>query len=406
MEKIDPYKIELRFEKIVGMISKSEISDRNKKILLRFKDHCISDGLTKSRILKLMYALKGIALILEKDFDKVHKRDIERLVAVIQERDYTAWTKHGYKVVIKKFYKWLRDTDDEYPIEVKWIKAGINRNQLKLPSENGLITEDDIKSLIKVANNPRDKALISVLYESGCRVGEILSMRIKNITFDEYGVVINVFGKTGARKIRIISSTPYLATWIENHSFSDDPDNPLWINIGVRKNSQVMYYSTVRKMLQTLFSKAGIKKKYNPHLFRHSRATYLANHLTEFQMNQYFGWIQGSDMPSTYVHLSGKEIDNSILALNGIKGKEEDKKESSLKPKKCLKCDTLNNYDSKFCHKCAGILDIKTAMELEEKREKELEMRKESDNVMNMLMRDPEVQSLIREKIVGMGMKV
>jgi integrase len=30
------------------------------------------------------------------------------------------------------------------------------------------------------AENPRDKALISVLYESGCRIGEILSLKIRN----------------------------------------------------------------------------------------------------------------------------------------------------------------------------------------------------------------------------------
>ena len=44
----------------------------------------------------------------------------------------------------------------------------------------------------------------------------------------------------------------------------------------------------------------------------------MANHLTEFQMNQYFGWIQGSDMPSTYVHMSGKNVDEALLRMNGV----------------------------------------------------------------------------------------
>ncbi|MEA3378864.1 MAG: hypothetical protein U9Q69_04460 [Nanoarchaeota archaeon] len=52
-------------------------------------------------------------------------------------------------------------------------------------------------------------------------------------------------------------------------------------------------------MIRKLFKEAGVDKKHNPHTFRHSRASYLANYLTEFQMNQYFGWVQGSDMPST-----------------------------------------------------------------------------------------------------------
>jgi integrase/recombinase XerD len=46
------------------------------------------------------------------------------------------------------------------------------------------------------------------------------------------------------------------------------------------------------------------------------------HYLKETQMNAYFGWIQGSDMPSTYVHLSGRDIDDAILKANGIVQKD------------------------------------------------------------------------------------
>ncbi|MEK6974642.1 MAG: hypothetical protein AABW41_05400 [Nanoarchaeota archaeon] len=76
-----------------------------------------------------------------------------------------------------------------------------------------------------------------------------------------------------------------------------------------------------------------------------------------------------------------------------------------MKPIKCPRCDNINSYDSKFCSKCAGILDIETAMKLEEKRLKELETRKEGDDIMNMLIKDPEVRKLLMEKIAMMGLK-
>lgn len=44
----------------------------------------------------------------------------------------------------------------------------------------------------------------------------------------------------------------------------------------------------------------------------------MANYLTEAQMNDYFGWVQGSGMPSVYVHLSGRDVDDAILKANGI----------------------------------------------------------------------------------------
>ncbi|HDS45716.1 MAG TPA: hypothetical protein ENN68_06465 [Methanomicrobia archaeon] len=49
-----------------------------------------------------------------------------------------------------------------------------------------------------------------------------------------------------------------------------------------------------------------MKKRVNPHNFRHSWSTHLASRLTESQMEEYSGWVQGSKMLSIYVYLSGR----------------------------------------------------------------------------------------------------
>lgn len=248
------------------------------------------------------------------------------------------------------------------------------------------------------AEHPRDKAFVSVLWESGARVSEIGNLHLKHVTFDAQGTLITVLGKTGARKIRLIASTPYFATWLNTHPLKQETDARVWINIGTKNHNKGMAYFTIRTMLKRLFAKAGIKKRFNPHLFRHSRATFMAKHLTEFQMNQYFGWIQGSGMPATYVHMSGRDVDNSILKMNGMETGEE-KKESQLLPRKCPRCDTINVYDSKHCNKCGGILDLRYAMEQEEKRKEQEEVRSNADQLINMLMKDPDVQKVLMEKL-------
>lgn len=48
----------------------------------------------------------------------------------------------------------------------------------------------------------------------------------------------------------------------------------------------------------------------------------MANNFTEAQMNMYFGWVRGSNMPSICVHLSGRDIDDAVLKANGIVQKE------------------------------------------------------------------------------------
>lgn len=403
-KEIDIYNYPRRLATTIKKVQNSPISERNKTLILEFKYFCAVSGIGLPRTVRYLGVLTQLAEILGLDFDKAIKADIMRVVSKIHENaKYAPWTKATYKIMLKRFYKWLKDTGDTYPEEVKWIKARIKLTETKLPANGDLLTEAEIHKLINTAEHTRDKALISVLYESGARVGEIATLQIGNIKFDEYGAILYVEGKTGARPIRILSSTPYLMTWLENHPFKNDKESPLWINIGSVRHNLSMRYGSIRIILKTLFTKAGINKRFNPHMFRHSRASFLADHLTEFQMNQYFGWIQGSKMPATYVHMNGTQTEASILRLNGIEIGEKNA-QRSLNPIICPRCTTINAHDAKFCNKCAGILDPKTASELEQKKAAEQTIRKGSDEVMNCLMRDQEFLKLFVNKIKELGL--
>jgi integrase len=232
-----------------------------------------------------------------------------------------------------------------------------------------------------------------MLYESGCRIGEILTLRIKNVLFDENGAVLLVDGKTGQRRVRIIASVPLLSIWLNNHPFRENPDSPLWIVVGTKNHNQPLAYPSVATQLRKIAERAGVKKKVNPHAFRHARATFLANNLTEAQMKEYFGWVQSSGMAAVYVHLSGRDVDDAILRLQGLA--ETRKNEvASLRVKDCARCKERNSPVSKFCSRCGSPLDIQTAMELDEKR-------KTGDDVIAMLVKDPHVQEIIVTRILS-----
>jgi integrase len=351
-----------------------------------------AEGISRGRITKYLYNLLKISKWLDKPFKDVEKKDIIKLIQKIENQDYTPYTKRDYKIIFKRFFRWLKGTETN-PEEIRWIKTTIKEKDIKLPEE--LLTEEDIKKLINTAEHPRNKAMVAFLYESGCRIGELLSLRIKDIEFDEYGATVTLRGKTGMRKIRVISSVPRLSTWIENHPLRDKGDSPLWSAIGTRNRHQQILYQNCRVYLAELAKKAGIKKKVNPHAFRHSRATVVANHLTEAQMNNYFGWKQGSSMPSVYVHLSGRDMDNAILKMNGIKSKDTEKKQV-FSPKKCYRCEKMNPPSGKFCLRCGAPLNQETVMKVEEKR-------KEMDKIMSILLKDllkdPAVQARIENKL-------
>ncbi|MGB9659242.1 MAG: tyrosine-type recombinase/integrase [Nitrososphaerales archaeon] len=339
-----------------------DIIDENKLLILKFHSQCFAEGLSTARIVKYLYTLQQISKMLNKPFEKANREDMVKLVEKMERNDkWSDWTKQHYKVTLKKFYSWLRKTDDSYPEEVSWIRTSMKNNS-KLPEE--ILTEEEIKRLAEAASNPRDRALVLAFYESGCRVGELLTLKMKQISFDDHGEILFVRGKTGDRRVRIIASAPALSSWLENHPDRENPEAYVWLSLATNCKYEPLNYRGLYEIFKDLAKKAGIKKHVHPHLFRHSRATYLASKLTEQQLKVLFGWTQASKMASIYVHLSGRDVDNTLLALHGLSNSE--KQDEKLKLKICPRCDEKNSPDAKYCKRCALTLDVET-MEWENK---------------------------------------
>lgn len=363
------------------------------KDICRFLDFCVSEGLSERRISKYRGLLQNLSKWLKTGFREATKDDIQELVVRINKTSYSDWTKYNYKVAIKKFYKWLEGDNEEFPKKVRWIKNVKVKNK-KIADD--LLTQEDVKRMIEKASNIRDKAIISVLYESGCRIGELLSLKIKSVQNKNSDLVhIHVSGKTGNRPIPLVTSIPYLSTWINNHPNRDNPESNLFISIGTRNNNGPVGYHTIIKMLSNLGKRSEIKKKVNPHNFRHSRASYLANKLKEPQMRMFFGWSKGSDMPETYVHLSGRDIDDAILEVNGIKNPEPDKSEKTLNSKTCPRCDNTVEATLEFCSKCMLPMDEKSLLNHERKMNEFMEILNRRDVLEKLI--DARIDSMLEK---------
>ncbi len=330
-----------RYASAVRKVEKSTtISQKNRELILRHKDWLLSaQNLSKGRVVKCLYYLLKMADWLGKDFDQVTKDDLEGLVGRINGSDYVPFSKKEHKSTLKRFYKWLRNTED-YPPEVKWIKPeskGMER--IKLPEE--ILTEHEIKGMIDTTPNIRDKAFIATIFNSGCRIGELLFVRIKHIVFQENNTArMFVDGKTGKRWVLLISCVPYLKDWLNSHPAKDNPEAFVW----AKDDNSLMTYGMARYRLDNAAERAGIAKKVNPHAFRHASATFYANHLTEAQMKQYFGWQQASRMASIYIHISGRDVDNAMLKAHGMPVNGNGNEVSELRPRICPRCGLNNLY--------------------------------------------------------------
>jgi len=355
-----------------------EIKDTIKKFVNDLK---IKENISEIRRINYVQRLRKVAEWIPDGFLRPKAKDIDTIMEKLFDSDYSDWTRTTYITMVKKFYRWHLGKLPDY---IQNMKTKVKGNG-KAPDD--LLTYQDVTALIENSKNARDRALFSVLYDSGCRIGEIINMRIKDLSFDEFGALLRVTGKTGFRQVRIVgNSIAYLRAWLDNHPLRNDVNAFLFCNLSDNILGRSLTYADVYSIIRHTAKRAGIKKRIHPHLFRHTRATILASKVTEAPLEAQMGWVHGSRQTRTYVHLSLRDQDNAILKAYGIKVPENETIQED-KPKECPRCHTLNPSEAQYCRNCWMPFDIKTAIEIEEK-EREIERKIKESSVIDSMVKE------------------
>lgn len=371
MARLDIHSYDLQYEAAYRQVAESDISPRNKELIIGFRDACLLHQVCRQvRLIRVLGALLLFARLLQKDFDTATKDDLQRLVTALLRRNppYSPETLGTYKAILRRFMAWVYSPNtfpstQNLPEQIAWIKTTVAKRDKRRLERTELLTPEDIQTLLNVCHNPRDKALIATLWETGCRIAEIGNMQLKHLTKTQHGYVLDVSGKTGSRNPLVVMAAPYLTQWVANHPFKENQDAPLWVHYHYTKIPRQLMYNTIRSLLIRHFARAGIQKPFHPHIFRHSRATYLLGSgiMNESQAKSYFGWTPASDMLGTYSHLIDQDSNNAILRENGLTPQQQ--RQDQLKPTTCRICSELNPPATEYCTKCGAVLDLKKAYE-------------------------------------------
>ncbi len=283
---------------------------------------------------------------------------------------YTAHTLHDYLRMLKRFFVWM--SENEY--------TSINPTKLKkinVPRPNGspitaemILTEEEIKAIIEATTTSRDRALISVLYEGGFRIGEIANMRWCDVKFTDWGVTINTAEKTGKpRYVALASSRACLLEWKNDYPLPITDSAFVFLTTTTK---QPLQYQGLVKQIRKLADRAGVKKYIKPHIFRHSRVTHLIQQgMNESTVKLMMWGDVTTDMLKVYQHLTNRDIDNEVAKLNGftIEGEDGGKtKRRAMKPVQCPRCAKINHPTMKYCGNCGTPLttaEISTAENME-----------------------------------------
>ena len=267
----DPYYTHSKIERYEKRIKESEeIRPRNKQLFIDFVKWLRSDATSiksESRILKYYWHFWRILRTCTIDMDHMTRPDVEKLLDDIKAakvcggKGYSPATYADFQRLIKIFWKWLKGGGENSPDEVKWIRVNEPKNKVK--AEN-IPTEQEIYRMRDAMRNLRDKALIMVMKETGWRIGEHLETRIKNVSYTNDGIELNVISpKTGELLwTLLIESLPWLQLWLENHPDKKNPETCLWVTT-YAGNPRRMGYGTIVKVLKDAAKRWELSKEYS-----------------------------------------------------------------------------------------------------------------------------------------------
>src|SRR5659263_253636 len=122
------------------------------------------------------------------------------------------------KIIIKAYFN-----EAGKPEVAAWVKQKRIKDTL---SPEQTLTADDINTLLQVANNPYDKALIAFLYDAGCRISEAQRIKWKDLQDTTDGIIVSIPTKktsAGYRKVILPFASQYLKN-LKIYSYGEDND--------------------------------------------------------------------------------------------------------------------------------------------------------------------------------------
>lgn len=139
---------------------------------------------------------------------------------------------------------------------------------------------NELESLFEVCDlsnafGQRDRLILEMLYATGVRVGELVSIKVSDINFSSRTILI--LGK--GNKERIVPYGDYceeiLKLYLKDGYLSLNNQNSPYLFLNARGGK--LTERGVRYLLEEIIKKTSVQKNISPHMIRHSFATHLLN---------------------------------------------------------------------------------------------------------------------------------
>lgn len=226
-----------------------------------------------------------------------------------------ATTANRRLTVFRRYYRWaLRERRINVDPTLRLLAA---RQPLRVPKT---LTEGQVEALLAAADTGtalgvRDRSMLELMYASGLRVSELVSLKAWHV--DRAAHVLRITGK--GDKERLVPFGEVAGQWLHRYLTEARPEilgglasEDLFVTArGVkagRAMSRVMFWSLVKRYAL----QAGIRTPISPHTLRHAFATHLLNHGADLRVVQML--LGHADISTTtiYTHVARERLKNIV----------------------------------------------------------------------------------------------
>ena len=204
---------------------------------------------------------------------------------------------------IKSFYLFLYVNNFIKSNPAQLIENPKKRRKLPI-----IISENEIETLLSCPNTDtssgmRDKCILELLYSSGLRISELLSVKVNQITHDKS--FLKIKGKGGKERLVPIGSSAMssLLTYIDTYRCNiKNTDNTEMLFI--KETGAVISRQECWKMIKKYALASNINKKISPHNLRHAFATHLLNNGADLRTVQMLLGHASLSTTQIYTHIA------------------------------------------------------------------------------------------------------
>lgn len=174
-----------------------------------------------------------------------------------------------------------------------------------------VLSMEEVAAILKATTNLKHKAILTVIYSAGLRIGELINLKIKDIDSERKQIRVE---QSKGKKDRYTLLSPKTLELLRAYFKAYKPKEYLF------EGQEGGRYSTrsIQAFFQEICKKVGIKKKVSIHTLRHSFATHLLENGTDLRYIQVLLGHESTKTTEIYTHVTTKGFDQIKSPLDNL----------------------------------------------------------------------------------------